>query len=293
MNPLQAISADLLLESAASRAMVRLVGGNGQLSIAGESVRSGAGQVRNGVAKTPPGDTALVREAQQEKRVVSQEGGRVGSEAAGAQIVAPVIVDDRVAAILSIDGGADQKAWDKKDREAIDKAQKRTAEAITAISKRRLNATGEDLRDTAIQAILDRLRTTLDVQRCTFRQNVLAAFAFPVTHESRAEGVRSLYGDFTIVQSGQPVIEKLLNERSQVIQEDCRVASTAPEFHVMLKHYGDMRAQIVTPFIQGSNLIGVLSIHELRSTRAWKKDEMTLGADATKLLGQLALADLT
>ena len=110
---------------------------------------------------------------------------------------------------------------------------------------------------------------------------------------SRAEGVRSLYGDFTIIQSGQPVIERLLNERAQVIQEDCRVASTAPEFHVMLKHYGDMRAQIVTPFIQGSNLIGVLSIHELRSTRAWKKDEMTLGADATKLLGQLALADLT
>src|SRR6185312_5811245 len=122
---------------------------------------------------------------------------------------------------------------------------------------------------------------------------VFAGYAFRVTHESRAEGGRSFCGDFTIIQSGQPVIEKLLNERAQVVQEDCRVASTDPAFHVMLKHYGDMRAQIVTPFIQGSNLIGVLSIHELRSTRVWKKDEMKLGADATKLLGQLALADLT
>ena len=79
--------------------------------------------------------------------------------------------------------------------------------------------------------------------------------------------MRSLLGDFTIVQTGQPVIVKLLAERKQVIQEDCRSASSDPLFHKMLAHYGGMRAQMVTPFIVDDQLKGVLSVHELRDVR--------------------------
>ena len=145
----------------------------------------------------------------------------------------------------------------------------------------------EDLRAAATQAILDRVRTALDVQRCTFRQPVQDAFAFPVTFESRAEGMRSLLGDFTIVQTGQPVIVKLLAERKQVIQEDCNIASTDPLFHKMLAHYGGMRAQMVTPFIVGDQLKGVLSVHELRDVRVWTAAEKALAAEAARLIGAI------
>jgi len=145
----------------------------------------------------------------------------------------------------------------------------------------------ENLRSAATQTILDRVRVALDVQRCTFRQPVQEAFAFPVTFESRADGLRSLLGDFTIVQIGQPVIVKLLSERKQVVQENCRVASDDPLFHKMLAHYGGMRAQVVTPFIVGDQLKGVLSIHELRHPRNWTEAEKALAAEAAALIGAI------
>jgi hypothetical protein len=70
-------------------------------------------------------------------------------------------------------------------------------------------------------------------------------------------------GDFTIVQNGQPAIEKMLRDRVQVVQDDSRAGSTEPHFHVMLKHYGDMRAQIVTPLFHEDSLAAALSIHSL------------------------------
>ena len=145
----------------------------------------------------------------------------------------------------------------------------------------------EDLSSAAAQAILDRVRLTLEVQRCTFRQPVQAGYAFPVTLESRMDEVRSLLGDFTIVQTGQPVIVKLLAERKQVIQENCETASSDPLFHKMLAHYGGMRAQVVTPFIVGDTLKGVLSIHELRNPRAWTSAEKALAAEAAALIGTI------
>ena len=145
----------------------------------------------------------------------------------------------------------------------------------------------EDLRSAAAQAILDRVRIALGVQRCTFRQPVQEAYAFPVTFESRAEGMRSLLGDFTIVQTGQPVIVKLLAERKQVVQEDCSIASSDPLFHKMLAHYGGMRAQVVTPVIIDDRLKGVLSVHELRHPRAWTIAEKALAAEAAALIGTI------
>jgi GAF domain-containing protein len=99
--------------------------------------------------------------------------------------------------------------------------------------------------------------------------------------------MRSLLGDFTIVQTGQPVIVKLLAERKQVIQEDCNIASADPLFHKMLAHYGGMRAQMVTPFIVGDQLKGVLSVHELRDVRIWTAAEKALAAEAASLIGAI------
>jgi GAF domain-containing protein len=55
----------------------------------------------------------------------------------------------------------------------------------------------------------------------------------------------------------------------------------------MLAHYGGMRAQIVTPFIVGDELKGVLSIHELRHARDWTEEEKKFGAAAVQMIGTL------
>ena len=98
--------------------------------------------------------------------------------------------------------------------------------------------------------------------------------------------------DRTIIQSGQPVIEKMLAERTQVVQNDTRNASTEPLFHVMLKHYGDMRAQIVTPLFREDTLAAVLSVHSLKELRSWSGEETALARSAARLLGLLVGATL-
>ena len=55
----------------------------------------------------------------------------------------------------------------------------------------------------------------------------------------------------------------------------------------MLRHYGGMRAQVVTPFIVGDQLKGVLSVHELRDARVWTGAEKALAAEAAALIGTL------
>jgi GAF domain-containing protein len=86
---------------------------------------------------------------------------------------------------------------------------------------------------------------------------------------------------------GQPVIVKLLAERKQVVQEDCRTASDDPLFHKMLTHYGGMRAQVVTPFIIDDQLKGVLSVHEVRDARKWTRAEKALALEGAALIGAM------
>ena len=201
-------------------------------------------------------------------------------------MLVPLVRQGQLAGVISLHQAGEARRWSDADKDAILDAQAKTLDVLAhqdSLEPLREWTSGPPQR----QAILDRLRVALDVQRCTFRQPVQEAYAFPVTFESRAEGMRSLLGDFTIVQTGQPVIVKLLAERKQVIQEDCRVASTDPLFHKMLAHYGGMRAQMVTPFIVDDQLKGVLSVHELRDVRAWTTAEKALAAEAAALIGAI------
>ena len=205
-----------------------------------------------------------------------------------ARMLAPVINGGELAGVIALhhsSEGASAPRWRAQDQEAMRNAQAKIRDVLA--HQQTLEQPAPDLRSAATQAILDRARIALDVQRCTFRQPVQEAFAFPVTFESRAEGLRSLLGDFTIVQTGQPVIVKLLSERKQVVQEDCRIASDDPLFQKMLTHYGGMRAQVVTPFIVGDQLKGVLSIHELRHPRKWAEAEKGLAGEAAALIGAI------
>ena len=302
MASFQSIAETLLLDAGASRTMLQLAAPGGGFAIVAEAVTRGARQIRN----DPPVDELLeapaFKQLELDREILVQDDIERAEPAlaqafidrygARARILAPVVQGDRLAAVISVHHAPGTRRWEAHDVEAVRRAQAAALAALEERERRVLAATPEDLRDAALQAILDRLRLSLRVQRCTLRQNINAAYAFPVTHESRSKGVWSLRGDFTIIQSGQPVIEKLLRERAQVVQDDTRSASTDPLFHVMLKHYGDMRAQIVTPLFREDSLAAVLSVHSLTELRTWTPEETGLARSAARWLGLLIGATL-
>jgi GAF domain-containing protein len=263
--------------------MLHRAGADGGFAIEAEAVQHGQPQLRHHApeAGTPDAKT-LATLARDLNIIVQHDGAPSGTKT---RMLAPVIRDGRLAGVISLHS-SEAREWSPQDRAAMRDAQASIRGILTERAALERPAL-EDLRSAATQAILDRLRTALGVQRCTFRQPVQEAYAFPVTFESRAAGMRSLLGDFTIVQTGQPVIVRLLAERKQVIQQDCRTASTDPLFHKMLAHYGGMRAQMVTPFIVDDRLKGVLSVHELRKVRAWTTAEQAFAAAAAALIGTI------
>jgi GAF domain-containing protein len=293
VNTLQRVIENLLLVTAASRAMLQLARSDGGFAIEAEAVQHAQPQIRHHEPETGIHDANTIATLERGQDVIVQpesEPHVAGSNPAAlsgtTRMLAPLIQDGRLVGVISLHHSPESGPWSPQDKRAMLDAQARILDILTRRAALESPAL-EDLRAAATQTILDRIRTALDVQRCTLRQPVEAAYAFPVTFESRAEGVRSLLGDFTIVQTGQPVIVKLLAERKQVVQEDCAIASTDPLFHKMLAHYGGMRAQVVTPIIVDDQLKGVLSIHELRHVRAWTTAEKALAAEAATLIGTI------
>lgn len=274
----------LLLVTGASRALLQLRRDGGDLAIAAEAVQHGQRQLRHAQSGA---DAALLDAAGLDAAAELQHDApaRAGSgpEAVTSRIRAPLSRDGELVGVVSLHRCGTDEPWNTQAADALERASRAIADSLEAGTP-----AAERRRSAAIQTELDRLRAALDVQRCTFRQPVEEAYAFPVTFESRDKAQRSLLGDFTIVQTGQPVIVRLLAERAQVIQEDCSAASTDPLFHKMLAHYGGMRAQVVTPFIVGDQLKGVLSVHELRKARAWTASEKALAAKAAAMIGALA-----
>jgi GAF domain-containing protein len=128
------------------------------------------------------------------------------------------------------------------------------------------------LRAAALQAIVSTLRAEIDVDRCTLRLDVPGEY-FPVVHESRNPGARTLIGDREVSLQGQPVVEAILSGAEQVVQPDTATASEDPGFQAMLRHYGGLGAQIVTPVRDGQALLGIISLHHLGGPREWSQDE--------------------
>jgi GAF domain-containing protein len=60
----------------------------------------------------------------------------------------------------------------------------------------------------------------------------------------------------------------------------------------MLKHYGDLRAQIVTPLFREDSLAAVISVHFLKELRTWTREETALARSASRLIGLVIGATL-
>ena len=256
MNELQRVTESLLLATGASRAVLQLRGDGAGFAIAAEAVQHDQRQFRQYGPDASGGKLAGPPAFESGPPIIVEDG-------AGAQMHVPLKDEEQLVGAISVQHRVGAREWSASDQDALRAAQAK----VLGLLKKDAHPAAEALRAAAIQAVLDRVRQALDAQRCTFRQPVQEAFAFPVTFESRDQNQRSLLGDFTIVQTGQPVIVKLLAERAQVIQDNCATASQDPLFHKMLAHYGGMRAQMVTPFIVGDALKGVLSVHELLHPR--------------------------
>jgi GAF domain-containing protein len=123
----------------------------------------------------------------------------------------------------------------------------------------------------AIETALHGLLTESGASRVTLRQEVPGDYAFPVTHEALADGVKSLRDERTVDLRTQPVVRELQQGR-QVVQDDCRAAYDDPAFQRMLDAYGGLAAQVVTPVFDGGRLRAVVSLHQLGRPRHWSAE---------------------
>ena len=138
----------------------------------------------------------------------------------------------------------------------------------------------------ALQAIVSALRESVGVDRCTLRLEVEGEY-FPVVYEARTPNAATLIGDREISLQGQPVVEAILSGAEQVVQPDTAAASNDPAFQRMLRHYGGLGAQIVTPVREGERLLGIISLHHLGGTREWDERELSLAREGTRLVARL------
>jgi GAF domain-containing protein len=137
-----------------------------------------------------------------------------------------------------------------------------------------------------IQAILDQLLADAGASRVTLRQEV-AGQVFPVTSEALAPGTPSIRDVVTPNMPEQPVVLRVL-AGEQVVQDDSAAAFPGDEpFHAMRALYGGMQAQIVTPVVRGERTVAIVSVHELRRTRAWTDHEVALCRAAAHRIGNV------
>jgi len=295
MNTFDVLAAELLLKTGASRACFLRAEEDGRFVAVGEGVRDGLRQLRDVEPGADFRDHEAVESARQASRIVADNGtgtaagpsGLLDGDDVRSRLLVPVTLGSGLAGVLVVEQAREPRDWSAADIEAASGAQARACEALTGVNQQPLPVRGADLCETSVQAILNDLRVALKAQRCTFRQDVVRGYAFAVAFESRGPDIRSLYGDFTIVQSSQPVIQAMLKTGEQVVQADCSAASGDPLFHAMLEHYGGMRSQIVTPWVEKGTFMGALSVHDLRGTRTWTSAETTLAREATRLVAGL------
>jgi GAF domain-containing protein len=296
MDAFQVLVSELLLETGASRVTLRLDAQGSDFPVVAEAVMHGARHIKGDGSVSGIGASPVAQHMIRTRQVLVQADlehaeppvarALIEIYGATAQMLAPIFSDRDLVGIVSVHHTLGPRSWGEADIAALRRAQERVGEEVARRLRHPLPAS-QELADAAVQGILDRLREALCAQRCTLRQDLLGAYAFPVGCESRAEGVGPLYGDFTVVQTGQPVIEKLLAERRQVVQDDTRSASSDPAFLTMLEHYGGMRAQVVTPIFGSAGLQAVLSVHDLTGPRSWTADETALAQAAADLIEQL------
>jgi GAF domain-containing protein len=137
-----------------------------------------------------------------------------------------------------------------------------------------------------IEPLLRELLARSGASRVTLRRGSSGDYAFPVTDEAVAPGVRSLREERTVDLAAQPVVREV-RRRRQVVQDDCRTAYDDPAFQRMLDTYGGLAAQIVTPVVAKGEVAGILSVHQLATPRQWTQEEASACRQAAARIAEL------
>jgi hypothetical protein len=141
--------------------------------------------------------------------------------------------------------------------------------------------------DAEIQAELAAVAAALNVQRATLRLPSDES-VFPIAYEHCEPGTRSIRDTPRLDMSKQPVVLKMQAGASQVVEDDCNVATDDPGYHEMREMFGGMQAQIVTANRNADGeIIGLLSLHDLIAPRVWSDAETARARAAADRLDEL------
>jgi hypothetical protein len=141
--------------------------------------------------------------------------------------------------------------------------------------------------DAEIQAELAAVAAALNVQRATLRLPSDES-VFPIAYEHCEPGTRSIRDTPRLDMSKQPVVLKMQAGASQVVEDDCNVATDDPGYHEMREMFGGMQAQIVTANRNADGeIIGLLSVHDLIAPRVWSDAETARARAAADRLDEL------
>ena len=141
--------------------------------------------------------------------------------------------------------------------------------------------------DTEIQNELAAVARDLNVQRATLRL-ISDDAVLPIAYEHCEPGTHSIRDTPRLDMSKQPVVLKMQAGASQVVEDDCAVATDDAGYHEMREMFGGMKAQIVTANRDADGqIIGLLSVHDLTSPRTWTDAEAARARAAADRLEEL------
>jgi GAF domain-containing protein len=133
-----------------------------------------------------------------------------------------------------------------------------------------------------IRALLQELLGEMGASRVTLRHGE----GFPVVEEVLASGAPAISGEQTVDMRTQPVALEVGAGR-QVVQDDSAAAYDDPEYHRMRELYGGLAAQIVTPVFSDGEVVAIISLHQLGTTRHWTEAEIERCRDIAGRVAEL------
>src|SRR5437764_8592502 len=182
MKTPQRVIENLLLVTGASRAMLQLAGPDGAFAIEAEAVQHAQQQIRHGLEAGAHNVQAVESLLRDKEILVEHDIGQANSPESNAdfgvrsRMLAPLLRGDELVGMIALHQSSESR-WRTPNKDAMLGARAKIL-AILAEQEGLESPALEDLRSVAAQTILDRVRLALDVQRCTFRQPVEAAYAF-------------------------------------------------------------------------------------------------------------------
>ena len=126
---------------------------------------------------------------------------------------------------------------------------------------------------TALQRIVDSLLVQTAASRVTVRvdDRALGCHIDDVAVEARADGVRSLQGETSIDQRAAATARWIELHRTILVQEDVATATVRPP-QALMGIYA-VKAQMLAPVLRDGQLVGWVSVHDVRGPRPWHPDQ--------------------